>query len=173
MTAPRTSSTPVRTTLCAAAAVATLTLAFALPLPRQAGAQAAVVSPARTTVVDTLLIARTERGRVIVRTTEVGFTGYDHNPPTILIFANGPARVSIDGEEYQPISAADTVRLDRLPTMAFDVTDADVHVQLVTPGKIRLKTKVTGSTGATSLGATMRHIIFKKGGNAVTGPKDQ
>jgi hypothetical protein len=182
MTAPRTSRSPLRTTLLAAGAIATVALALALPLPRAIGAQAAVTT-STTTIIDTVQIAKSEAGRVIVRTTDVGFTGYDRTPPTILVFttsrlfttgpASGPARVSIDGGDYQVLSPRDTLRLDRLPMMSFDVTDADVHVQLVTPGRIRLKAKVAGATGANALGAQMRHIIFQKGGNGVTGPKEQ
>lgn len=182
MTAPRTSRSPLRTTLLAAGALATAALAVALPLPRQAVAQAAVTT-STTTIIDTARIARSEQGRVIVRTTDAGFTGYDRTPPVILVYttgklhntgeASGPARVSIDGGDYQVLSPTDTLRLDRLPMMAFDVTDADVHVQLVTPGRIRLKAKVTGATGANGLSAQMRHIIFYKGGNGVGGPKEQ
>ena len=45
-----------------------------------------------------------------------------------------------------------------------------VRVELrasVTPGLLRLRTKVTGAKGANALGATGRHIIFEKGGNGV------
>lgn len=174
MTAPHASRTPLRSALLAGGAVAALAIALALPLPRRVGAQAVVTTSATTrTTIDTVRVARSESGRVIVRTIESGLTIYAPGDPTILVFASGPSRVSVDGDDFRALPPGDTLRFDRLPTLAMDVTDADVHVQLVTPGRLRLKTKVTGASGATGLGATMRHIIFKKGGNEVTGVKEQ
>ena len=169
MTAPRTSRSPLRTTLLAAGAMATAALAVALPLPRTVGAQA-VVTTSTTRRVDTVRVAESAVGRVIVRTTEVALTSYGPGDPTILVYGSGPIRVSIDGEDYRALAAGDTLRLDRLPPMALDVTDGYAHIQLVTPGKIRIKAKVTGATGAKGLGATDRHIIIDKGGNGVGGP---
>lgn len=170
MTAPRTSRSPLRTTLLAAGSCVTAALALALPLPRQAGAQA-VVTTSSTTRIDTVRVARSETGRVIVRTTEIALTSYGPEVPAILVYGTGPIRVSVEGADYRTLAAGDTLRLDRLPPVAFDVTDGDAHIQLVTPGRIRLQTKVTGATGATALGATNRHITFLKGGNGVYSPK--
>lgn len=169
MTAPRTSRSPLRTTLLAAGALATAALALALPLPRTVGAQAAVTT-STTTRIDTVRVARSEAGRVIVRTTEVGLTSYGPGDPAIIVYGTGPIRVSVEGADYRTLGAADTLRLDRLPPMAFDVTDGDAHVQLLTPGRIRLKAKVTGATGANGLGVTGHHIILRKGGNAIEAP---
>jgi BlaR1 peptidase M56 len=172
MTAPRTSRSPLRTTLLAVGSLATAALALALPLPRTVGAQA-VVTTSSTRIIDTVRVAKSAAGRVVVRMTEAGFTGFDSTPPTILVYGSGPIRVSVEGTDFRTLAAGDTLRLDRLPVMAFDVTDGYAHIQLVTPGRISIKAKVVGATGATGLSATDRHIIIDKGGNGVGGPVRQ
>lgn len=102
--------------------------------------------------------------RVIVRLTDVGLGLSGDEAPTLQIFATGPARVGIGGAPMQALQ--DTLRLDRVPAMTLDVTDADVHVRLLSPGEIRLGGEITGGP-ARRVAAQGREIVFRKGGQGI------
>lgn len=107
-------------------------------------------------------LARSDR--VIVRITEVGLKTTVRKSPTVLVFASDSARVGIGNDA--PAILTDTLRLSTLPAMTFDVTDGNVHVLLVSPGQITIRGTVTGGP-ATSLSATGRHIVVRKGGTGI------
>ena len=107
-------------------------------------------------------------GRVLVFIDSVGVaTGPDSAMAPILVYATGPARVGIDGRAPTPL--ADTLRLDRLPAMTIDVTDADVHIVYTGRGSITVGGPVIGGP-ATRIGASGNHIVLQKGGTGV-GPR--
>src|SRR5687768_14035495 len=112
MTQPSAPRSPLRTALLLGAATVAFAAACALPEPRRAAA-----------------------GRVLVHLSSVGVeTGPDSAMATVLVYATGPARLGIDGEA--PVPLTDTLRLDRLPAMTVDVTDADVHIVYTGRGRI-------------------------------------
>jgi len=57
----------------------------------------------------------------------------------------------------------DTLRLSSLPAITADVSEADVHIRLLTPGRMRLGAEVTGGR-ALRFTATGRHVVVLKGG---------
>jgi hypothetical protein len=108
--------------------------------------------------------------RVLVRLTDAGIEGVI-GAPHILVYAEGGVSIGMPGEA--PKLYADTVRFDVMPIMTLDVTDSDVHLQLVGTGtgKIRIAATVING-GARSLSATGRHIVLMRGGIGVrTGEK--
>jgi hypothetical protein len=78
--------------------------------------------------------------------------------------AVGPARVGLGASD--PTELSDTLRLQSLPTMTLDVTDGDIHLELVGSGKLRVGGAVTGAP-ANHLSAIGRHIVVLKGGIGV------
>ncbi len=100
------------------------------------------------------------RERAVVHITEVGLVevprGFE-----ILIFSPGTARVGIGLDTTALLS--DTLHLKSLPAITADVTDADVHIQLVGPGEISVGGAVTGGP-ATHLSGRGSHIVLMKGG---------
>jgi len=83
---------------------------------------------------------------------------------TVLVFAGGPARVGVGTAAPSPLT--DTLRLASLPAMTMDVTDGDVHLRLVGPGRMSVGADVTGGL-ATHFSATAQEIIVLKGGTGV------
>lgn len=104
--------------------------------------------------------------RAIVRVRDVGL----HNTgprPTILIWSEGgPVQFATGIDSLQPL--VDTVRLDHLPAMRFDVTDGNAVVALEGPGMLLLGAEVTGGS-AKEFTAAGPKIIFLRGGTGVAG----
>ena len=82
----------------------------------------------------------------------------------VVVYSSGPARVGIGQLEMKPLT--DTLRLSSLPPLTMDVSKADVHVRLLTPGRMRLGGEVTNGR-AIRFSATGRHILVLKGGVGV------
>jgi hypothetical protein len=101
----------------------------------------------------------------LVHLTEVGIVrgaGLDASPEVrVLVWATGPARIGLAGADLVPLT--DTLRLSSLPAIAADVSNADVHIRLLSEGRLRLGGNVTGGR-AIHLTATGRHVVLLKGG---------
>ena len=130
------------------------TLAFVTPASAQA--QAHVHSPAHRTT--------------LVRLTTLGLSDATGDSVRVLVWAAGPARVGVGGAE--PTALTDTLRLNSLPAITADVTQGDVHIRLLSPGRMRLGGEVSGGR-AIRFTAVGRHIVVLKGGvgaDTVTDP---
>ena len=73
----------------------------------------------------------------------------------------GSAKVGVG--DAAPTALADTLRLSSLPAITADVSEGDVHIRLMTPGRMRLGAEVSGGR-AIRFTATGRHIVVLKGG---------
>jgi hypothetical protein len=98
---------------------------------------------------------------VIVRLTSAGIDGVTSDSVRVIVYASGPARVGVGGAEPTPLT--DTLRLSSLPAITADVSEGDVHVRLLTPGRMRLSAEVSGGR-AIRFTATGRHVVVLKGG---------
>ena len=98
---------------------------------------------------------------VIVRLSNAGLDGVTSDSVRVIVYASGPARVGVGGADLTPLT--DTLRLSSLPTITADVSDGDVHVRLLTPGRMRLSAEVSGGR-AIRFTATGRHVVVLKGG---------
>ena len=106
----------------------------------------------------------------IVRLSTLGLTDATSDSVRVLVWATGPARVGVGNAE--PTALTDTLRLNSLPAITADVTQGDVHVQLLSPGRMRLGGEVSGGR-AIRFTAVGRHIVVLKGGvgaNTITDP---
>lgn len=86
-------------------------------------------------------------------------------PVSIVVYSTGPAKVGLSGAD--PAALTDTLRLTAVTEIAADVSDADVHIRLLSPGRLRVGGDVTGGR-AIHLTATGRHIVLLKGGVGAT-----
>jgi len=98
---------------------------------------------------------------VIVRLSNVGLDGVTSDSVRVIVYASGPARVGVGGAEPTPLT--DTLRLSALPAITADVSESDVHIRLLTPGRMRLSAEVSGGR-AIRFTATGRHVVVLKGG---------
>lgn len=98
--------------------------------------------------------------RVIVRINAVGLEEAGPSP-SIVVYTVGDALVGLGTNP--PTQLLDTLRLRRLPAMTLDVTDGDVHVELVGDGRLSIGGDVSGGP-ATHLSATGHHVVVLKGG---------
>jgi hypothetical protein len=98
---------------------------------------------------------------VIVRLSNAGIDGVTSDSVRVIVYASGPARVGVGGAEPTPLT--DTLRLSSLPAITADVSEGDVHVRLLTPGRMRLSAEVSGGR-AIRFTATGRHVVVLKGG---------
>lgn len=98
---------------------------------------------------------------VIVRLNNAGLDGGSSDSVRVIVYASGPARVGVGAAEPTPLT--DTLRLSSLPAITADVSEADVHIRLLTPGRMRLAAEVSGGR-AIRFTATGRHIVVLKGG---------
>jgi hypothetical protein len=109
--------------------------------------------------------ASAARPPALVHLTDVGIVGgvsIEASPEVkILVWATGPARIGIAGGDLVPLT--DTLRLSSLPTITADVSESDVHIRLLSTGRLRLGGDVTGGR-AIHLTATGRHVLLLKGG---------
>ena len=107
---------------------------------------------------------------VIVRITNVGVDPAASDSIRVIVYSAGPARVGIGDAE--PTVLTDTLRLSSLPAITADVSDADVHIRLLSPGRMRLGAEVSGGR-ALRFTATGRHVVVLKGGvgaDSITDP---
>jgi hypothetical protein len=101
------------------------------------------------------------RAETIVRLTSLGLERSPSDSVRVIVYSAGPARVGVDQLDLKPL--ADTLRLSALPMLALDVSQADVHVRLLSPGRMRVAGDVLGGR-AIRFTATGRHIVVLKGG---------
>ena len=111
-------------------------------------------------------------GRVLVHTDSLGVSGVmlDNGlKGRILVYGNGRARVSFGADA--PRVLLDTVRLRSVPSFTADVTDSDLHLELVGGqlpggGVVHILASVVG-TPETHFRGTGRHVVILKGGAGV------
>ena len=105
------------------------------------------------------------QGRVqratIVRLSALGLEKAPSDSVQVLVWASGAAKVGVDAADPTPL--ADTLRLSSLTSITADVSEGDVHIRLLTPGRMRLGAEVSGGR-AIRFTATGRHIVVLKGG---------
>lgn len=97
----------------------------------------------------------------IVRLSNPGLERLTSDSVQVLVWAAGPARVGIGSADLAPLT--DTLRLSSLPAITADVSQSDVHIRLLTPGRMRLAGEVSGGR-AIRFTATGRHVVILKGG---------
>ena len=110
------------------------------------------------------------RRATIVRLTSLGLEAPSADSVQVVVWATGPARVGVGNADPTPL--ADTLRLSSLSSLTADVTQADVHIRLLSPGRMRLGGEVSGGR-AIRFTATGRHVVILKGGvgaDTVTDP---
>ena len=100
-------------------------------------------------------------GAVIVRISNVGLERTMSDSVRVIVYSAGPARVGVGDAEPAPLT--DTLRLSSLPAITADVSGADLHIRLLTPGRMRLSAEVSGGR-ALRFTATGRHVVVLKGG---------
>ena len=106
----------------------------------------------------------------IVRLTSLGQDQVTGDSVRVLVWATGPARVGVGNADPTPL--ADTLRLSSLSSLTADVTQGDVHIRLMSPGRMRLGGEVSGGR-AIRFTAVGRHVVILKGGvgaDTVTDP---
>ena len=101
------------------------------------------------------------RRTTIVRIHNVGTAPSTNDSAQVVIYTTGSARVGVGSADPTPL--ADTLRLSSLTAITADVTDGDVHIRLLTPGRMRLAADVSGGR-ALRFTATGRHVVVLKGG---------
>ena len=131
-------------------AVAAALFAGTLALPGGGSASAQQLAPAVAA-----------RGATIVRIHNVGTTPSTSDSAQVVIYTTGGARVGVGSADPAPV--ADTLRLSSLTSITADVTDGDVHIRLLSPGRLRLAADVSGGR-ALRFTATGRHVVVLKGG---------
>ena len=97
----------------------------------------------------------------IVRLNDLGLEKGGSDSVRVLVWAAGSAKVGVG--DAAPTPLADTLRLSSLPAITADVSEGDVHIRLITPGRMRLGAEVSGGR-AIRFTATGRHIVVLKGG---------
>lgn len=97
----------------------------------------------------------------IVRLTALGLEKPPSDSVQVLVWAAGTAKVGVG--DAAPTPLADTLRLSSLSAITADVSEGDVHIRLITPGRMRLGAEVSGGR-AIRFTATGRHIVVLKGG---------
>ena len=101
------------------------------------------------------------RRTVVVRIHNVGTSPSANDSARVILYTSGSARVGVGSADPSPL--ADTLRLSSLNAITADVTDADVHIQLLSPGRMRLSADVSGGR-ALRFTAVGRHVVVLKGG---------
>lgn len=141
--------------------------------------RAALLSAAFATLTGAWMVATpaslTARLEAMVKLTEVGIVRTSAADSaagiSIIVYASGPARIGIGGAD--PVPLTDTLRLSSLPAITADVSQSDVHIRLLSAGRLRVGGDVTGGR-AIHLTATGRHIVLLKGGigaDTITDPE--
>ena len=161
MTQPPAARPRLRSATALATAVLLAFVACQLPRPEASPAPAPAESQQGVAGSSATGIAGGERA--IVRLTSLGLEGAGSSF-TILVFADGPARVGIGNETLSALT--DTLRLSNLPSMSMDVTDGDVHLRLVGSGRMKIDARVSNGA-ATNFSATGADLVVLKGGVGV------
>ena len=107
----------------------------------------------------------------IVRLSELNIREPKDSTVRIIVYATGPARVAIGSAELTPLT--DTLRLRSLPPITADVSESDVHIRLLSSGRLKVGGPVAGGR-AIHLTASGRHIVLLKGGlgaDTITDPE--
>jgi hypothetical protein len=107
----------------------------------------------------------------IVRLSELNIREPKDSTVQIIVYATGPARVAIGSAELTPLT--DTLRLRSLPPITADVSQSDVHIRLLSSGRLKVGGPVSGGR-AIHLTASGRHIVLLKGGlgaDTITDPE--
>ena len=126
-----------------------------------AAAVVALTTGAWMSAAQTPRLDQAQQKATIVRLTDLGLERATSDSVRIVVWATGPARIGIGNAEPAPLT--DTLRLSSLPAITADVAEADVHIRLLTPGRMRLGGDVSGGR-AIHFTATGRHIVVLKGG---------
>ena len=108
----------------------------------------------------------------IVHLTELDIRDPKDSKVSVIVYASGPgARVAVGGGELAPLT--DTLRLTTLEPITADVSQSDVHIRLLSTGRLKVGGPVQGGR-AIHLTATGRHIVLLKGGtgaDTITDPE--
>jgi len=107
----------------------------------------------------------------VVHLTELNIREPKNPTVKVIIYATGPARVAIGNGELTPLT--DTLRLSSLEPITADVSESDVHIKLLSTGRLKVGGPVTGGR-AIHLTASGRHIVLFKGGtgaDTITDPQ--
>ena len=107
----------------------------------------------------------------IVRLTELDIRDKKDANVSVIVYASGPARVAVGAGELTPLT--DTLRLSSLQPITADVSESDVHIRLLSSGRLKVGGPVQGGR-AIHLTATGRHIVLLKGGmgaDTITDPE--
>jgi hypothetical protein len=114
----------------------------------------------------------TGRMEAIVRLTELNIRDPKDEKVSVIVYASGPgARVAVGAGELAPLT--DTLRLSTLEPITADVSQSDVHIRLLSTGRLKVGGPVQGGR-AIHLTAIGRHIVLLKGGtgaDTVTDPE--
>lgn len=160
MTQPPAARPRLRSTTALATAVLLAFVACQVPRPASPSPAAADSQPG---VAGSSASSAAAGKRAIVTLTSLGLEGTGP-AVTILVFADGPARIGIGNEALSPLT--DTLRLSNLPSMAIDVTDSDVHLRLVGSGRMKIDARVSNGAAA-NFSATGSDLVVLKGGTGV------
>jgi len=112
-----------------------------------------------------------KRVETIVRLTELNIRDPKDATVSVIVYATGPARVAVGAGELAPLT--DTLRLSALEPITADVSQSDVHIRLLSTGRLKVGGPVQGGR-AIHLTATGRHIVLLKGGtgaDTITDPE--
>jgi len=107
----------------------------------------------------------------IVHLTELNIRDPKDAKVSVIVYASGPARVAVGAGELTPLT--DTLRLSTLEPITADVSQSDVHIRLLSTGRLKVGGPVEGGR-AIHLTATGRHIVLLKGGmgaDTITDPE--
>ena len=108
----------------------------------------------------------------IVHLTELNIRDPKDANVSVIVYAGGPgARVAVGAGELAPLT--DTLRLSTLEPITADVSQSDVHIRLLSTGRLKVGGPVQGGR-AIHLTATGRHIVLLKGGtgaDTITDPE--
>ena len=108
----------------------------------------------------------------IVHLTELNVRDPKDANVSVIVYASGPgARVAVGAGELAPLT--DTLRLTALEPITADVSQSDVHIRLLSTGRLKVGGPVHGGR-VIHLTATGRHILLLKGGmgaDTITDPE--
>jgi hypothetical protein len=111
------------------------------------------------------------RMATIVHLTELDIRDPKDARVKVIVYASGPARVAVGAGEMTPLT--DTLRLSTLEPITADVSESDVHIRLMSTGRLKVGGPVEGGR-AIHITATGRHIVLFKGGtgaDTITDPE--
>jgi len=119
-----------------------------------------------------LAVRAASRLEAIVHLTELNIRDPKDEKVSVIVYAAGPgARVAVGAGELAPLT--DTLRLTSLEPITADVSQSDVHIRLMSTGRLKIGGPVQGGR-AIHITATGRHIVLLKGGmgaDTITDPE--